>query len=474
MNHKTILATAITASLFALSIDAFAGPKSEPARERTERIIIREEFGSFAGALPYSQTLGLAIPLGSNVKLYEERVNADASLTPSKRSQELQEKLAKNLSNYAKANGGTFISDYSKLKTGITLGFEGDQGSAILLRLRNKFQLLNEDTDGASYLYIDDRKIDDSGSKYNGAIMADIYLHFLYNKPQWFNIGFVENPYRFWIRTGFEANHNDLPGTQEVDQQKFYALLNFQANPDVNANFLAIPGLQITSPQIVQLGAVVERNLVSGEDSTTWIAGWAPVFNILDNGNGIWNGFGLNKRMFLDKKKENAYEVATTTKGTGKADKIITLANTKDPNADRWYTSIDPSIHAFGQSDARGILKALGKKITGARSKKDIEKLREEQLTWDVKALIGYDDGLAELSYQVSGVHAFSDLGNAYIAQEARLDVNVAKAINKLARFNPSPKDWQNFTAFVSYKRGEFAPSFEDIDQLSIGGSVRF
>ena len=474
MNHKTILATAITASLFALSIDAFAGPKSERASDPTDRIIIREEFGSFIGALPYSQTLGLAIPLGSNVKLYEEHVNAEASLTPLKRSQELQVKLAKNLSNYAKGNGGTFITDYSKLKTGITLGFEGNQGSAILLRLRNKFQLLNEDTDGASYLYIDDRKIDDSGSKYKGAIMADIYLHGLYNKPQWFNIGFVENPYRFWIRTGFEANHNDLPGAHEVDQQSFYALLNFQANPDVNANFLAIPGLQITSPQIVQLGAVVERNLISGEDSTTWIAGWAPVFNILDNGNGIWNGFGLNKRMFLDKEKTNEYEIATTTKGPGKVDTIVTLANTKAPDADRWYTSINPSIHAFGQSDARGILKAVGKTITGARSKKDLEKLREEQLTWDVKALIGYDDGLAELSYQVSGVHAFSDLGNAYIAQEARLDVNVAKAINKLAGFNPGPKDWQNFTAFVSYKRGEFAPSFEDIDQLSIGGSVRF
>ena len=474
MITKNIITTAITASLCTLSLDAFAGTKAEPAQEGAQRIIVREEFGSFVGVLPYSQTLGLAFPFGGTVKLFEEHVNADAALKTKKLEGELDKKVKGYLSKTATAHGGTFISDYSKLKTGITLGFEGDQGSAILLRLRNKFQLLNEDTDGASYLSIDDRKADDSGSKYNGAIMADIYLHSLYNKPQWFNLGFVENPYRFWIRTGFEAIHNDLPGAKEVDQQKFYALLNFQANPDVNANFLGVPGWQITSPQIVQLGAVVDRNLVSGEESTTWIVGWAPVFNILDNDNGIFNGLGLNKRMYLDKKKDNEYAIASTTKGTGKVDKVITLANQKDPGEDRFYTSIDPVVHAFGQSDARGIFKAAGKKIAGLRSKKDIEKLREEQLTWDVKALVGYDDGLAELSYKISGVHPFSDLGKAYIAQEARLDVNVAKAINKMGGFNAGPKDWQNFTAFVSYKRGEFAPSFEDIDQLSFGGSVRF
>ena len=457
-----------------LTLSAHAGEKSTP--KLPESLLIKEEFGTFLGLRPYSHTLGIS--LWNTAKLYE--VHEDMEYKGLKGAEsKLGKKVEAKAKEVAKGHGGILITDYSHLNIGTYLGFEEGHGSAVLFRLRKQFQFLNEDVEDATYQYVDDRKANDSGGHIEAAAMFDLYWDPLYNKPSNIRLTeWVDNQYRFWIRTGFEVNKNDLPGATKVDQQKFFALLNFQANPDQNAKFLWIPGREINSPQIVQLGAVLERNELTGEESTQWIVGWAPLFNVfdqLDENTFLkrFGGFGLNKRMYFGEKKTTAKIVKPNP------DPTEVIVDTSESHKGRWYMSINPSFTALGQSDARGIVSAAGNAIGGIRSQKDLEKLREEQFRWKLTALVGYDDGLLELSYTATGHHPLGDFGTSYIAQEARLDwdlgrtaVNVAQRAGKMGAV--TPRDWQNFKAYVSYKRGEFEPNYADVDLVSAGLSVRF
>ena len=472
--EKVILTHIITAISSMLALSANAGHYDAPKTPTS--LLVREEFGTFFGFGQYSHTLGFS--LGSTAKLYEVHEDMEYKGLKGAESQ-LGKKVEAKAKEVAKGKGGMLITDYSHLNIGTYLGFEGGHGSAVLFRLRKQFQFLNEDVEDATYQYVDDRKANDSGGHIEAAAMFDLYLDPLYNGPSWANItGVVTNPYRFWIRTGFELNKNDLPGATRVDQQKFFALLNFQANPDQKARFLWIPGRQINSPQIVQLGAVLERNELTGEESTQWILGWAPLFNVFDQLDEnkfrkAFEGFGLNKRMYFGKEKTTAKVVSTN------AEETVVTVNSDESHKGRFYVSINPSFTALGQSDARGILGAAEKKLGEARSAKDLEKLREEQFRWQLTTLVGYNEGLLELSYTATGHHPLGDFGTSYIAQEARLDwdlgrtaVKVAQRVGKMEKV--TPRDWQDWKAYVSYKRGEFEPNYTDVDLVSAGMSLRF
>ena len=427
---------------------------------------VREEFGKFFRR-PYSGTLGLSLPIPLKTgTLYESHIDVDINALSGNAAPEVLDKGIKKLKTLAEGSGGKWITDYSQLGLGTSLGFENNQGNALLLRVRKQFQMLNEASDDAVFNYVDDRKAHDSGSRLEAAFMLDWYLNPLYNKrwKEWDETAMIprlikiDRHYRFWFRTGFEINKNDLPGKTEIDQQKWLALLNFQANPDQNARFLGMEGAEITSPQIVQIGAVYEQNRITGEDDWHWIVGWAPLFHLLKHDQS--SGFGLNKRMFLGQPEKATIKSVVTTQGS--ETKIVTLAQTEPPKG--WYCSINPSINALGASSARGIADKLAK----IGSLDALEKLREEQLRWQVKALVGVNDGVFELSYTVNGTHPFSKLGDAHIGQEARADVNLLMWATR------SPKDWHNLTAYVSYRRGQFEPNFEDIDLVTAGVSLRF
>jgi hypothetical protein len=498
--NKAILTHAIAAIAATLTVTATAGPGADQSKSKTpevkKSVVTREEFGTFLGWRPYSQTLGLS--LWNSNQIYEVHEDVDIkekNESDSTLSNELETKVTDKLAAIARGSGSTFLTDYSKLKLGIYLGFEDNTGSAILLRVRNRFQLLNEDATEAKFSYLDDRKAKDSGGQVEAAVMFDFYLDALYNKPWGSPFKFIKNPYRFWIRTGFEINKNDLPGVQEVDQRKFFALLNFQANPDQDLRIKGSKVMAIDSPQIVQLGVEFERNELSGEESTHWIVGWAPLMNVLDNGNGIFNGFGLNKRMYFGKKKENATESTTATitgvkplnGADGKPQTAVNVTPNESCHYGRFYTSINPTVTMLGQSDARGIYSEAQKRLLSVRSLQDLEKLREEQFRWEVRAILGYDDGMLELSYAATGCNPLSDFGTLYFGQEVRLDLDVAKWCVRMAKGNRKPeaaakgvvcnapsKDWQNFKAYVSYKRGQFEPTYTDVDLVSAGFSLRF
>jgi hypothetical protein len=199
--------------------------------------------------------------------------------------------------------------------------------------------------------------------------------------------------------------------------------------------------------------------------------------------------FGPNPKT---SKKDTTATITGVKPLNGADGKPQTAVNVKPDEAchyGRFYTSINPTITMLGQSDARGIFSAAQKRLLSARSLQDLEKLREEQFRWEVRAILGYDDGMLELSYAATGSNPLSDFGTLYFGQEVRLDFDVAKWCVRMAKGGRKPKevtskgvvcqdapskDWQNFKAYVSYKRGQFEPTYTNVDLVSAGFSLRF
>ena len=252
-------------------------------------------------------------------------------------------------------------------------------------------------------------------------------------------------------------DYNTLTVGAESDTRRYYALMNFQANPDQNANLLLIPGLTITSPQIVQLGGVREENLLTGEESYNWIVGWQPSFELTrDQGGKFGRGFGLNKKMPY-RKKSGLFALLKSVSPLG-------LNSTEDYSG--IYSFINPSINIQGKSNAR--------LAGGAASSKAEAAFADEVFTWKVATGFGFGDGKVIASWESMGVHPVRDPGASHIGHEARLSLNLSKGFDGKAHGVKQENAWAGLTAYAAWRSGEWAPTFQDVDQLIVGASLRF
>ena len=392
-----------------------------------------------------------------------------------KRREELQEILA--------ARSLLWIDDYAKLGLNRQLRFKDDHGSAVLLRVRDKFQMLNEDSGAASFVYSNDREADKEGYSFNGAVMLDIYNDYLYNKPlndsrdSWW----IQNPYRFWIRLGAEQQYNSIDADNPRDVFTTYALLNFQANPDQNATLFAIPGLEITSPQIVQLGVGYENNRITGDESLKWILGWEPRFLFTEPIFGKFGrGFGLNNRMYF--KKGSFAELATQPKETPAPNVTVDPAAETDrilKQRSKIFSFINPGVSVEGASDARVNLPKLPTAINYA----SLKALTDEVITYQLALGLGFDftnsvqdatEATLSLSYTLKGVQPLDGFDDGHIWHEVRAEMNLTQAYNAFDGSKGGPNDWAGLTAYISWQKGEAPPSYEDTDLIMAGVSTRF
>ncbi len=450
-----------------------AGNPVSPAGPTDDSLNLNIPFDHFL-SLPYSPVLGLS--------LYETGVLLEARTVPallrpdgepanprlwgltspvSKRLWD-PEKFRKQAIASAKQNNILWTDDYAELGIGSKLAFEdrdhdGDgDGSAILLRIRESFQMLNEETNGAEFLYVDDRDNGAAGMV-KGAIMLDIYLDALYNQPWWKKSLIIRRPYQFWMRTGFEVDYNTLSPEAESDTRRFFALVNFQANPDQNANLLFIPGMSVTSPQIIQLGGVLEQNELTGEESLNWIVGWQPQFELTRELAGSFGrGFGLNKKMPY---RSGAGPFALLKEVSPEG-----LAAMEDYSG--IYSFINPSFNIEAESTAR-----LAGQAATTKAEADFAK---EILSWKLTSGFGFGNGKFVASWESAGIHPVTDLGKSHIGHEARLSMNLAKMFDGKSRGMETTNAWAGLTAYAAWRTGEWAPTFQDVDQLIVGATLRF
>lgn len=379
---KTALALAF------ISIPAFAA-KAEVEEQpvaTAEKLSIAPDshpFGRFLDITSYSPTFGLelweshedslgevAFPGGHQLNNEKEdsekmkrREASPARNNNIRLAQEYLEKAKKRITSSTEASvkealakeNILWTNDYEKLGLNRQLRFRDETGSAILLRIREKFQMLNEETGGAQFLYADDRKSSDSGYTFKGALMADFYLNSLYNLDSSFNNTnplWIENPFRFWVRAGAEWDADTLDAKNERDFSRQYLLLNFQGNPDQNAKILGIPGLEVTSPQFLQIGAVHEENHVTDEESLRWIVGWQPRFVVAEGwfGTDIGRGFSLNNRMYY---REGGHFAELATARQPSDGETTSDANDIVSKRSKIFSFINPKVDIEGSSDSR-------------------------------------------------------------------------------------------------------------------------
>jgi hypothetical protein len=514
MKIPALLFIALTSHALAEGKDTLAPKDLKPEDSSMDR-----EFGTFLKWRPYSTTFGLSVWQTEGSTLMERsfpgghQIEEEKFVKPETKSGNeylkkatdaldkkvkdweeenlvklgsdgqygLADKPEKEIREIMAARSLLWVDKYEKLGLNRQLRFKDDDGSAVLLRVRDKFQMLNEDSGAASFVYSNDREADKEGYSFNGAVMLDIYNQRLYNEPWITNPSWIQNPYRFWLRLGVEQQYNSIDADNPRDVFTTYALLNFQANPDQSATFFGIPGLEITSPQIIQLGVGYENNRITGDESLKWIIGWEPRFLITEPHWGDFaRGFGLNNRMYF--KKGSFAELATQPEKGAVAKTPVDPAAETDrilKQRSKIFSFINPGVSVEGASDARVNLPKLPTAINYA----SLKALTDEVITYQLALGLGFDftnsvqdatEATLSLSYTLKGVQPLDGFDDGHIWHEVRAEMNLTQAYNAFDGSKGGPNDWAGLTAYISWQKGEAPPSYEDTDLIMAGVSTRF
>lgn len=344
-----------------------------------------------------------------------------------------------------------------------------ESGSAVLFSIRNAFSLYNLNQEGAA---IDYTNTDGKGSlKLKGALTADIFLDPLYNGRWRPTPWYINNPYRFSLRTGVEFEQDDT-ATTPTDRTSFYLLANFQANPDQNIHLLGINNLwsQVTSPQFVQIGAALDHDEFTGDDDLRWILGWQPRLYVITD-NDVWfQTFGINHIMRYAKDASLFNPALKRTRDRGKEGETFLDPKTYSP----WYSYIPADIKLTG-----------GSAIWDKLSKGD--DLDKASLEWQLGFIIGNSDYRYRFGYKAESVSPISNIGNTHIGHSLFAEIglgNISGAYAKSQRERDkddnavmtdlTDADLGVMTVFAKYTMGEFAPTFENQEIFQIGTRVRF
>jgi hypothetical protein len=231
-----------------------------------------------------------------------------------------------------------------------TKGEQRTNGTAVLIKLRDSFQLYNEAQPG---FLLDYAGNSDSGEslRAKGALIADIYHPWFYNTEDLFpNTNWIHNPYEVVIRTGVEFDHDDLNATKR-DLTSYYLMANFQANPDQD---------WFAGPQFMQLGIAYDQDGISNEDDLRFIAAWQPVFFldglIPSNGKRVGQLFGVNVKQYFKSLDQGIMRLKSVSES------VREKAEKQDSNSSalrakgNWYTWMPLD---FNFSNSSEVLEAL-------------------------------------------------------------------------------------------------------------------
>lgn len=286
--------------------------------------------------------------------------------------------------------------------------------SAVFLRIRKDFQYYNEDVPGASLLY---SKQSGSEETYDlhGALMLDLFVDGISNQAE---ADPGKKGFRPFFRLGAELDRSNLDADATENVQKYFALLALTANPDRD---------NWTSPQFIQAGAVLERDVLADTENWKIVLNWTPRF--LDT-----NGFTLGNRQYY----EELFDVLSPgEKITGEQDT---------------FTFIHPNLGIESSVSAD----------EGAPGADD-----DFCLCYGLHAGIGLAKGRVVLSADLKVTHPSEDLGDPGTLFEARADFHSFLGTDGLVAEN-------ELSAFVSWTKGEETRGAPDVDRINAGISLRF
>lgn len=335
--------------------------------------------------------------------------------------------------------------------------FVASDGAAILLRLRDSFQLFNDASPGFEFQYTQTDGQEDLSLK--GALMADIYLPYLYSSDErvLFNNWF-ENPHRIWFRTGVEFDRGE-----ESERTSYYFLASMYANPD--QLFSIFDKIYITSPQLIQFGVAFDDDSLTDTQDTRFLISWQPAL-YLQNGlsikdlfssaeeleakvaNGernVASGFGINHKMYYQCGSFGTLFSPFHDRGTCEQSPLYA------------YIPCDLSL-----SDSSEVIKSAlnGEGFGGA------------SLEWHAGLGFGHDLHKWRLTYLCEGESPVKDLGESRIAHSVSFDFT----LGLLDRGDDANTDdiFSGVTLTAKYITGEFGDEPDKQDQFTVGTKVRF
>ncbi len=250
----------------------------------------------------------------------------------------------------------------------------------------------------------------DSTMDLHATVMLDTYVGAMGDKLPFFRIG-------------AEYDRSTMEADKEENTQRYYALLTLR-------------GAWVDSPQPVQFGAVFERDGVHDTQGWKLILNWEPRFL-------AQNGFTLGNRQFY----KGFLDVADAEDAKSASKAAPLSAANRDHDT---FTFIRPTV---------SLESALNDLSNGA----SIDEAADSALCvcYGLHAGIGLFKGRVTLSGSIKGAHPVEDLGESHFFTELR------------AEFRPYLES-ESISAFVSWQKGETAPTYQNIDRVSAGLSVKF
>lgn len=333
-------------------------------------------------------------------------------------------------------------------------------GSAVLLKLRDSFQLYNEAQPGFQVDYTNHSSDGDS-LLLKGAIMADIYHPWLYNDNDAFkNTDWIHNPYKIVMRTGVEFNHSDT-GTK-TDLTSYYLLANFQANPDQD---------WIIAPQFIQAGIAFDENGVTNESDTRFILSWQPMMYLKEPIFGsIGESLGINVRQYHDR----PFGLISATESAKEIEKLGKMARNNKLKGN-WYTWMPMDISVSNSSEILESLIAdndFGGAIASLRTGYGIGNDRHGfRFRYEFNAdtpLSNLDE--SRVSHAFIGELAVNMQGNS-LQKEPDDDGNVEDVYSSATSTSDT---FSGMIIFAKWQTGEFDTTGGDHSELSVGTRWRF
>lgn len=226
-----------------------------------------------------------------------------------------------------------------------------------------------------------------------------------------------------FFRLGAEFDRSTLEADKEENTQRFYALLTLR-------------GAWLDSPQPVQFGAVYDRDALHDTSGWKLILNWEPRFLMK-------NGFTLGNRQFY----KAPFTLANANESK-EAEKAPPLSSANE--AHQTFTFIRPTL---------SLESALSDLANGATRDEAADSAL--CICYGLHAGIGLFKGRVTLSGSIKGAHPIEDVGESHFFTELR------------AEFRPYV-DSESISAFISWQKGETAPTYQNIDRVSAGLTVKF
>ncbi len=339
----------------------------------------------------------------------------------------------------ARTDGGEYLSGYQYLPL-------------IFFRIQDNLNSKPFDAQPGSIVWTNDREAANESMMINAALLMDMYFPGVGSGNR--NLFGFSSDNMFHLLIGAELNRFDSGGAAaEVDIRRYSALMEF--SPGALLNLPTVGGEAGKARQTMTLGWVFEDDVIQDAQRHSIQLRYAPLFNLLSDKLHMFVGARSYYKKFFDfyseeevsKELQKANDAKIAISGLSSAVVQADKANAAVATGDQPFNSyfyLRPKVGLdYGQVSSSSVLKGEIPDLT---------------LNYLIETGLSFNKETFQIGYRLNGVTGIGKSGT-HVIHELFAQV--------------TPHGWPG-KLFCTYKRGELAPSFVDVDLLQIGLGVKF